>query len=386
MELNAGSAAHCGAFMFSYVDPPIRPRLIHLGARTLQSLRKMRGRHVGELLTENVRPLVTGAGVGLATSVIGTYILSFSADETEQKTLDEPKSYQADAATVRVIDNFSSLNLLDVISRAQRRLLFFTVSGRNIWSSPQMVNEFRNLIFNNRRIQVKFLGLNQYADNDFPTQRRQMMDTPGRYNPYDSDFIRARESARQITDTDPAHNVIDIRFYELLPTTFFIISDERLYISFLLSKPVAECPVIEVDGTCHRKVFQDFLNHFNFYWEESRSFVCVVGSGPDGKFLMVRNRKRGWEWPAGYLEPNESPEQSAEREFLEETGYTISSLRVLRQTPSGIFFHGQVGELVGTPSAREVGDVKFFATLPPRGELSFEDERPLFEEVLRSCR
>ena len=45
------------------------------------------------------------------------------------------------------------------------------------------------------------------------------------------------------------------------------------------------------------------------------------------RFLMVFNRKRnGWEMPGGSIEKGESPEEAAEREFLEEAGYGIDIL------------------------------------------------------------
>ena len=125
---------------------------------------------------------------------------------------------------------------------------------------------------------------------------------------------------------DPAHDIVDIRFYEMLPTSFFIISDDRLYISFLLSKPVAECAAIEIDGSAHSKILNDFLAHFNFYWKESRSFVCVVGLRSDGSFIMIRNRKRCWEWPAGYLEPIDPPEDPQRRaNFVRRLGTRLAS-------------------------------------------------------------
>ncbi|MDR1404429.1 MAG: NUDIX domain-containing protein [Candidatus Methanoplasma sp.] len=43
-----------------------------------------------------------------------------------------------------------------------------------------------------------------------------------------------------------------------------------------------------------------------------------------GRFLMVFNReRRGWEMPGGKIEPGETPEEAAAREFREEAGYEI---------------------------------------------------------------
>jgi fibrillarin-like pre-rRNA processing protein len=57
-----------------------------------------------------------------------------------------------------------------------------------------------------------------------------------------------------------------------------------------------------------------------------RTVYCVA-MGEDG-FLMVYNEKRnGWEMPGGKMEPGESPEEAAERECLEESGYEVKALK-----------------------------------------------------------
>ncbi len=334
-------------------------------------------------------PSTFAAGLGLLTSVVATFLFEFVRSRTSSSEQPVTRPEDVDTAQpnqpVKVLDNSASLDLMDIIANTRQRLLFFTVSGRNIIMNPQIVHEFGRVIKERRRISIRFLCVNQYADNDYPAQRKRMMNTPGRFNPYETDFNRAREVTRQITNLDPAHTTFDIRFYDMLPTTFFIISDNKLYVSFLMSKPVAECPLVEIDGAVHPTILKVFEDHFDFYWSQSRSFVCVIGFSDAGEFVMIRHWKRGWEWPAGYIEPNEKPEESASREFTEETGFSISNLRLIRQTPSGLYFSGLVGPKIGTPSPREVSGVKFFKTLPDRRELSFGEERELFEHILQDC-
>lgn len=49
----------------------------------------------------------------------------------------------------------------------------------------------------------------------------------------------------------------------------------------------------------------------------------------DSRFLMVWNPKRnGWEMPGGHMKVGETPEEGAEREFVEEAGYHIEVVKV----------------------------------------------------------
>ncbi|MGW2542189.1 NUDIX hydrolase [Kitasatospora sp. NPDC001574] len=53
----------------------------------------------------------------------------------------------------------------------------------------------------------------------------------------------------------------------------------------------------------------------------------------EGRVLMVRRRvSEGqllWQFPAGKIEPGESPEQAAVRETAEETGLNVAAIKVL---------------------------------------------------------
>lgn len=49
----------------------------------------------------------------------------------------------------------------------------------------------------------------------------------------------------------------------------------------------------------------------------------------DGKVLLQRRADTGqWGYPGGYLEPGETPEESAKRELLEETGLIAHTLHL----------------------------------------------------------
>lgn len=53
-----------------------------------------------------------------------------------------------------------------------------------------------------------------------------------------------------------------------------------------------------------------------------RTAYAIAFDGDE--FLMVWHERRGgWEMPGGHVEPGETSEQAAAREFLEEAGYEI---------------------------------------------------------------
>lgn len=56
---------------------------------------------------------------------------------------------------------------------------------------------------------------------------------------------------------------------------------------------------------------------------QMHSTVYTIAFSND-EFLMVYHPRRGgWEMPGGKIEKGETPEQAAEREFVEESGYSV---------------------------------------------------------------
>jgi 8-oxo-dGTP diphosphatase len=99
------------------------------------------------------------------------------------------------------------------------------------------------------------------------------------------------------------------------------------------------------------------------------SYVYVIAF-KDDRFLMVRHARRAWEMPGGKLESGEDPETGAVREFREETGYHVHSLKILEREEGGIVYLGIVGEnLSSTPNMEEIAEVRLFDELPE--DLSF---------------
>jgi ADP-ribose pyrophosphatase len=73
---------------------------------------------------------------------------------------------------------------------------------------------------------------------------------------------------------------------------------------------------------------------FDTLHSDGQEFAGVLGLTNDNKVIIARQFRPGpelvmEELPGGFVDAGETPEQSARREFLEETGYEVGSMRYL---------------------------------------------------------
>lgn len=71
-----------------------------------------------------------------------------------------------------------------------------------------------------------------------------------------------------------------------------------------------------------------------FLWVKTRDFAMAIALTPEGRVVLERSYKHGprrvaLSLPAGYVQPGEMPDQTAQRELREETGYTSDEWRPL---------------------------------------------------------
>ncbi len=93
--------------------------------------------------------------------------------------------------------------------------------------------------------------------------------------------------------------------------------------------------------------------------------AAVVATNNDGRVLLVRSPRRGWEMPGGQVELGESLEDAAIREVKEESGIDVGELKlcVIFQTVDrsvvNVLFRGRC--FGGTPCTSEESiEVGFF--------------------------
>ena len=99
-------------------------------------------------------------------------------------------------------------------------------------------------------------------------------------------------------------------------------------------------------------------------------FVYVVAFSGQ-QFVMVRHRLRAWEMPGGRMKPEESPEETASREFCEETGMMLEAIGGI-DIPGGRVVVGLAHtRCTGFTPTEEIAEVRLFSELP--AELSFPE-------------
>ncbi len=137
--------------------------------------------------------------------------------------------------------------------------------------------------------------------------------------------------------------------------------------------------------------FYDDITHHDgtpgkYAWVRNHSgngAVTTIPVTPSERYLLIKIYRHPikrylWEFPAGLVEPGESPEETGRRELAEETGITAERVELLgSQTPvggySGDVFHSVLAEIpeislndVVLQSEEQIVDAKLLT----RGELT----------------
>lgn len=166
-----------------------------------------------------------------------------------------------------------------------------------------------------------------------------------------------------------AHNALDMSGAKWKTIDAALALDERWF-------KVLRETVIREDGT-------KIDDYFTWLKGDVSLVVPVLDSG---RFVLVKQYKHGLqdvvlEFPAGYLEPGESPLAAARRETAEETGYRFSSW-----APLGVWVNDATKERGQIHVFRGSSEVAHLRLLPDEGEfleVLTKSPKELLESVAR---
>ena len=123
---------------------------------------------------------------------------------------------------------------------------------------------------------------------------------------------------------------------------------------------------------------------------EAKLTYSVIAAKYKNKWLFVRHHKRDtWEIPGGHIEENESSDDAARRELIEETGAIDISLECVAtysvkkegKTGFGRLYYADVFSIGPIPDTSEIADVTMKDYLPDKN--THPDIQPLlFERVI----
>jgi 8-oxo-dGTP diphosphatase len=126
------------------------------------------------------------------------------------------------------------------------------------------------------------------------------------------------------------------------------------------------------------------------YTPEASLTYSVISARYGNKWLYVRHQDRDtWEIPGGHIEEDETADEAAQRELIEETGAVefkiecVATYSVLQNGEKGYgrLYLAEIFELGPVPDISEIAEVRFLDSLPEN--LTHPDIQPyLFERII----
>jgi 8-oxo-dGTP diphosphatase len=124
---------------------------------------------------------------------------------------------------------------------------------------------------------------------------------------------------------------------------------------------------------------------------ETNLTYSVIAAKYGDNWIFVRHHKRTtWEIPGGHIEQDETADEAASRELMEETGAVdfniecVSTYSVLKngQTGYGRLYLAEILNLGPIPDISEIAEIKIMDSLPEN--LTHPDIQPfLYQRVLK---
>lgn len=118
---------------------------------------------------------------------------------------------------------------------------------------------------------------------------------------------------------------------------------------------------------------------------------AVISKPDENKLLVIKHSNGGhWGFPKGHVENNETEEETAKREILEETGihaeidtgfrYVVTYLPKPGVTKDVVYFAAKALDINTTPQQAEVTDIKWMTPEEAEKTFTFKD----YKDVLRA--
>ena len=215
--------------------------------------------------------------------------------------------------------------------------------------------------------------------------------------PWDTEYItffkeKARASIEKIrklvADPDPSWTgTIELRkTRNLVENSFssFVFEGKRISVmDFDLGEDLhLQCSEVFIHKKDERN-FAAYLYTFNVDKYKMANFVLahplshktVYVCGIKGKKTIFVRKKgnKTWELPGGKMIQGELPEETARREFLEETGYSLDIIKSIDiNDVDSVVFVGKVGKIVSDKiDTQEIDEFKLINELPDRSMLTY---------------
>ena len=122
----------------------------------------------------------------------------------------------------------------------------------------------------------------------------------------------------------------------------------------------------------------------------NKLIYSVIAARYEDKWVFVRHHQRNtFEIPGGHIEENETPDEAAKRELIEETGAVKFSLKCIStysvtqegETRFGKLYLAYIYEIGPIPDVSEIKEITFLNNLP--NPVTYPEIQPfLFKKVL----
>lgn len=124
---------------------------------------------------------------------------------------------------------------------------------------------------------------------------------------------------------------------------------------------------------------------------KSEKSCGIILHNEKNEYLIIRHLAGHWDFPKGHVEHNETEEETALREILEETGLDATILPGFRETVNYMIrghIPKEVVYFIGRPASdqvrmqpEEVTDYAFLPYAEARERLTFESNRQLLDKA-----